>query len=138
MFQRFILPAVIAAVLIINKSFKLPSDSHAQQSQSQLPVLVRDGPQLSLTSHFILSMRVIRNKPQGPVCRNKLVLLYLCNLLLAESYAPEPNLDRGLSSFLVESAVKLVSGQRHVCAVTHAIYGTIRNVWGCLMPSSKG
>ena len=91
MFQRFILPAVNAAVLIINKSFKLPSDSHAQQSQSQLPVLVRDGPQLSLTSHFILSMRVIRNKPQGPVCRNKLVLLYLCNLLLAESYAPEPN-----------------------------------------------
>ena len=50
-----------------------------------------DGPQLSPTSHFILSMRVIRNKRQGPVCRNKLVLLYLCNLLLAESYAPEPN-----------------------------------------------
>lgn len=28
---------------------------------------------------------------KGPVCRKKLVLLYLCLLLLQESFAPEPN-----------------------------------------------
>ena len=31
------------------------------------------------------------SKQKGPVCRDKAVLLYLCSLLLAQSYAPEPN-----------------------------------------------
>ena len=53
--------------------------------------IVQDGPQLYLTCHIILSMRVHKNKLQDPVCRNKLILLYLRNLLLVESYAPELN-----------------------------------------------
>ncbi|XP_052788794.1 uncharacterized protein LOC128223557 [Mya arenaria] len=36
-------------------------------------------------------MKLYMGNIKGPVCRNKLVLLYLCFLLLAESYAPEPN-----------------------------------------------
>ncbi|WAR00573.1 RTJK-like protein, partial [Mya arenaria] len=36
-------------------------------------------------------MKLYMGNIKGPVCRNKLVLLYLCSLLLAESYAPEPN-----------------------------------------------
>ena len=93
MFQHFILPATIVTVLIITKLSKSHIDSHDQHSQGHLPVvvsLVKDEPQ-SLTSHLILTMRLTRNKTQGPVCRNRLVLLYLCSLLLAESYAPEPN-----------------------------------------------
>ena len=34
-------------------------------------------------------MRLTINKIQGPVCRNRLVLLYLCSLLLAEFYVPQ-------------------------------------------------
>ena len=42
-------------------------------------------------SQFVVSMLSTRSKAKGPVCRDKLVLIYLCSLLLAESYAPEPN-----------------------------------------------
>ena len=42
-------------------------------------------------TEFVASMLTTRGKRKGPVCRNKLVLIYLCSLLLAESYAPEPN-----------------------------------------------
>ena len=31
------------------------------------------------------------SRRKGPICREKLVLLYFCMLLLAGSYAPEPN-----------------------------------------------
>ena len=36
-------------------------------------------------------MRCSLSKANGPVCRHKLVLLYLCSILLTQSYAPEPN-----------------------------------------------
>ena len=36
-------------------------------------------------------MQTTISRRKGPVCREKLVLVYLCMLLLAESYAPEPN-----------------------------------------------
>ena len=42
-------------------------------------------------TQFVASMLNTHGKRKGPVCRNKLVLIYLCSLLLAESYAPEPN-----------------------------------------------
>ena len=40
---------------------------------------------------FVVSIFCSHSKAKGPVCRDKLVLIYLCSLLLAESYAPEPN-----------------------------------------------
>ena len=46
---------------------------------------------LSICSQFISSLRCTLPKSNGPVCRNKLVLLYLCSIMLAQSYAPEPN-----------------------------------------------
>ena len=44
-----------------------------------------------LCTQFVTSMLSHHGKRKGPVCRNKLVLIYLCSLLLPESYAPEPN-----------------------------------------------
>jgi len=46
---------------------------------------------LSPSLQLILTMRTTMSKQKGPVCRERLVLLYLCMLLLQESYAPEPN-----------------------------------------------
>ena len=37
----------------------------------------------SLSTQFITEMRCTLSKYKGPVCRQKLVLLYLCSLLLA-------------------------------------------------------
>ena len=45
----------------------------------------------SLCNQLITSLRATMSKQKGPVCRDKAVLLYLCSLLLAQSYAPEPN-----------------------------------------------
>ena len=45
----------------------------------------------SLINAKVASMLSSHGKRKGPVCRCKLVLIYLCALLLAESYAPEPN-----------------------------------------------
>ena len=46
-------------------------------------------PELSICTQFIGTLRL--SKPaNGPVCHRKLVLLYLCSILLAQSYAPEP------------------------------------------------
>ena len=45
----------------------------------------------SLCNQLITSLRGTMSKQKGPVCRDKAVLLYLCSLLLAQSYAPEPN-----------------------------------------------
>ena len=47
-------------------------------------------PELSICTQFIGTLRCSR-AANGPVCRRKLVLLYLCSILLAQSYAPEPN-----------------------------------------------
>ena len=46
---------------------------------------------LPICTQFIGSLRCSLPKSNGPVCRRKLVLLYLCSILLAQSYAPEPN-----------------------------------------------
>ena len=48
-------------------------------------------PGLSICTQFIGSLRCTLSVPNGPVCRNKLVLLYRCSILLTQSYAPEPN-----------------------------------------------
>ena len=45
----------------------------------------------SICTQFVMTMSCTMSKVKGPVCRRKLVLLYLCSLLLANSYAPEPN-----------------------------------------------
>ena len=49
--------------------------------------LGEDNPKYSACFDFVM----FNVTEKGPVCRQKLVLLYLCMLLLAESYAPEPN-----------------------------------------------
>ena len=54
-------------------------------------VQFRTLPGLSICTQFIGSLRCTLSVPNGPVCRNKLVLLYLCSILLTQSYAPEPN-----------------------------------------------
>jgi len=38
-----------------------------------------------------MTLRCCMTYRKGPVCRQNLVLLYLCMLLLQESFAPEPN-----------------------------------------------
>ena len=48
-------------------------------------------PNASISTLFIGSMRCSLSKANGPVRRHKLVLLYLCSILLTQSYAPEPN-----------------------------------------------
>ena len=48
-------------------------------------------PGLYICTQFIGSLRCTLSVPNGPVCRNKLVLLYHCSILLTQSYAPEPN-----------------------------------------------
>ena len=45
----------------------------------------------SLPAQFVVAMKCIRSNADGPVCRRKQVLLYLCSLLLTLSYGPEPN-----------------------------------------------
>lgn len=47
-------------------------------------------PNLSTCTQFICTLRC-SNFTREPVCRQKLVLLYLCSILLPQSYAPEPN-----------------------------------------------
>ena len=48
---------------------------------------------LGCSSLFIASMSCSHSKVNGPVFRDKLVLNYLCSLLIVDSYAPEPNPD---------------------------------------------
>ena len=48
-------------------------------------------PGLSICTQFIGSLRCTISVSNGSVCRSKLVLLYLCSILLTQSYAPEPN-----------------------------------------------
>ena len=43
----------------------------------------------SICTQFITALRTLN--PKQRCCRDKLVFLYLCSLLLANSYAPEPN-----------------------------------------------
>jgi hypothetical protein len=45
----------------------------------------------SLPAQFVVAMKCTRSNADGPICRKKQVLLYLCSLLLTLSYAPEPN-----------------------------------------------
>ena len=44
----------------------------------------------SLPAQFVVAMKCTQSNADGPICRKKQVLLYLCSLLLTLSYAPEP------------------------------------------------
>lgn len=41
-------------------------------------------------TQFVATMLCTRGNRKGPVCKNKLVLIYLCSLLLADSIEPNP------------------------------------------------
>ena len=89
MFQLFITYAVISACLLVRYTvtqYKKDAKKYeANLGCNHYPLCS------SLTSQFVTSLKIGRPLTLGPVCRQKSVLLYLCSLLLAQSYAPEPN-----------------------------------------------
>ena len=88
MFKSALPLFTVASILLIYKIIYKPL--YYELPSTNTLVLVQDKPP-SLPTHLILSMSINMGKAKGPVCRDKLTLLYLCSLLLAESYAPEPN-----------------------------------------------
>ena len=89
MFQLFLTYAVLSACLLVRYTVT-QYEKDAKQPVTDLGCL--QYPLCSsLSCQFVTSLRVNRSLQLGPVCRNKSVLLYLCSLLLAQSYAPEPN-----------------------------------------------
>ena len=89
MFQLFITYAVISACLLVRYTvtqYEKDAKKHVTDLGSNHYPLCS-----SLTSQFVTSLRIGRSLIMDPVCRQKSVLLYLCSLLLAQSYAPEPN-----------------------------------------------
>ena len=66
--------------------------SEHEKAQDKLPAAIKiklGNPSFPVCTQFIATLKCM--KPKQSVCKGKLVLLYLCTLLLAESYAPEPN-----------------------------------------------
>ena len=101
---------------------------------------------LSLTNQIVGTMCMTRNKQSGPVCKHKFVLLYLCSLLLAESYAPEPNRGPRTIKYLCAICSKAVrwntSGvccdscdqwYHQICmGMSDVIYDALKNIsWEC-------
>ena len=149
MFQSSILPLLIGACLLLKyevRKYENESPGHAVSQDAK--------PTLSL--NFFFTMRTSMTKQKGPVCRNRLVLLYLCSLLLAQSYAPEPNPGPRPIRFPCGVCNKAVRwGTPGVCCdscdvwyhqncmcMSDNVYAALKNVsWECFqcgVPASSG
>ena len=91
MFENLSSILLLTSVLITTKL--LPqSNLYGKVLNGYPPCLIRlNAIKLAPSLQLILTLQCTRPKKKGPVCREKLVLVYLCALLLAESYAPESN-----------------------------------------------
>ena len=93
MFQNYLSFTVFATLFICIRlaTAKLPESVPSSNEIEN----IRYADSLSLShgqcTQIFVSMFCSNSKRKSPVCREKLVLIYLCSLLLAESYAPEPN-----------------------------------------------
>ena len=66
--------------------------SEHERAQDKLPGAIKinlGNPSFSVRTQFITKLKCM--EPKQSACKAKLILLYLCTLLKAESYAPEPN-----------------------------------------------
>ena len=85
---QFLLSLVLIGKVI---EVKYRDCSYSEKNDADLAsVQFSQIPELSICTQFIGTLRCSK-AANGPVCRRKLVLLYLCGILLAQSYAPEPN-----------------------------------------------
>ena len=79
LFYTFVL---CATLLLVKRSVAIFDKQLEIETENNLP---------PATYCYIVNLRCNGWRKQDPVYRSKSVLLYLCSLLLAESYAPEPN-----------------------------------------------
>ena len=81
----------------------------------------------SLPAQFVVAMKCTRSNADGPICRKKQVLLYLCSLLLTLSYAPEPNPGPRPIKFSLQQGSK----------IEHP-WSLLRLVWSLVSPRMYG
>jgi hypothetical protein len=83
------------------------------------------------TLYFIRDICKARRKLKS----DKLVLLYLCAILLSQSYAPEPNPEH--LNIHVVYAAKQLRGRCRPYVVIPAMFGIASNVWVCTASYTK-
>ena len=82
---------------------------------------------------LLTCMQTAISRRKGAVCREKLLLLYLCMLLFLESYASEPNPGPRTPRYPCEIVGRQWNGQHPEFNAIHVNCGTIRNVCTCQM-----
>ena len=133
MFETVCSLILLLSVLISKKLHPDNSINDSKVLNGNPECLVQLKVKLTPSLHFVLTLQCTMSRKKGPVCREKLVLLYLCMLLLAESYAPEPNPGPRQPKFpcsVCEKAVKWTTPGFSVILVRS---GTTKIVWGCLI-----
>ena len=147
MFEKFCTVFLVTAVLILRKL--LPDEPQRCETGYGNDILnIRPHTtKLSPSLQFILTLRSCMSKQKGPVCRERLVLLYLCMLLLQESYDPEPNPGPRPPKFpcgICNNAVKWTTPgvqcdscklwyHKNCMGMCDQVYISLRNVsWECL------
>ena len=89
MFSQFLLSTILICKVIQSSYWDCHHDESTNTDLSTIQFSNLSN--LPICTQFIGSLRCSLPKSNGPVCRHKLVLLYLCSILNAQSYAPEPN-----------------------------------------------
>ena len=90
---RFYTTQFILSLVLIGKVIEVNyrECSHSERDGTDIDnVQFSQLPKLSICTQFVGTLRSAK-MTNDPVCRQKLVLMYLCSILLAQSYAPEPN-----------------------------------------------
>ena len=89
MLQRCTFTHALLSIALIGKLLQYEHQYLSTLNPSVENVHFSSQPDLPICTQFIGSLRATLTASNGPVCRNKLTLLYLCSILLAQSYAPE-------------------------------------------------
>ena len=147
MFQNYLSFTVFATLFILIRlaTAKLPESVPSSNEIEN----IRYADSLSVSpgqcTQIFVSMFCSSDKRKSPVCREKLVLIYLCSLLLAKSYATEPNPGPRPCKYPCGYCKKAVNGQHQEFVVTcntwfhqeclgmkDCIYTALKNVsWEC-------
>ena len=78
---------LLVAILLVKN--QVPQYEKAQRKGSGLIRANLNSSNASICTKFITALRTLN--PKQRCCRDKLVFLYLCSILVVNSYAPEPN-----------------------------------------------